>query len=281
MPPAIILNTASKAATTGGTFADTLTASSGDSLAIPLTDDDNNFIHAMWGIDSDSVAELALTDTRSDSVHDPQYGDRFNIPALIPGGAASVASHYLIRPPSSIQVFPGDALTMTVTTTAADDILVSWLTRYNALPGQAGQFARWEDVMQLKETDISCACNAVASGTAGLYGTARAFSADDNRWTGGKFYALLGWTQQTVSTTVAFSGNAWSNNKIGGPGGALTLDTTNYFIDLYRETGIPCIPVFNGYDAAQTYAYVADGEASTSPKLDLRCYQLRSKPAGF
>ena len=34
MPHALVLTTASKAATTGGTFADTLTANSGDSLAV-------------------------------------------------------------------------------------------------------------------------------------------------------------------------------------------------------------------------------------------------------
>jgi hypothetical protein len=280
MPQAIILNTASKANTTGGTFADTLTANSGDSLAIPLTNDDQNFIHTMWGIDSDSVAELALTDTRTDSVHDPQYGVRANIPALIPGGAAAVGSHYVLRPPSNIQVFPGDSLTMTVTTTAADDILVSWLTRYNALPGVAGQFATWERVQSMRETDIGVRCAPVASGTAGLYGTARAINADDARWTGGKFYAILGWTVQTVCTTIAFTGQAWGNNKTGGPSGALTLDTTNYFVDLYLETRIPCIPVFNGYDAGNVFLYAADGEASTSPKVDVFAYQLSGNPVG-
>jgi hypothetical protein len=280
MPPAIILNTASKANTTGGTFADTLTANSGDSLAVPLTEDNENYIHAMWGIDSDSVAELALTDTRADSIHDPQFGLRFGVPSLVPGGAASVASHYQIKPPSQVQVYPGDTLTFTVTTTAADDILFSWLTRYNALPGVSGQFARWEQVQNLKETDIGVYCAPVASGTPGAYGAARALSADDNRWTGGKYYAILGWTQQTVCTTVAFSGQAWGNNKIGGPGGALTLDTTNYFVELYKQTNIPCIPVFNGYDAAQVYAYIADSEASTSPKVEIRAYQLSGNPVG-
>jgi hypothetical protein len=280
MPQAIILNTASKAGTTGGTFADTLTANSGDSLSIPLTNDNENYIHAMWGIDSDSVAEVAVTDTRTDSVHDPQYGVRFNIPSLIPGGAAVVGSHYAVQPPGNIQVFPGDALTMTVTSTASDDVLVSWLTRYNALPGVQGQFARWEQVQNLRDTTIGVRCAPVASGTAGLYGTARAINADDSRWTGGKYYAILGWTVQTVCTTIAFAGQAWGNNKIGGPSGALTTDQTNYFVNLYQETNIPCIPVFNGYDAGNVFLYAADGEASTSPKVDIFAYELSANPVG-
>jgi hypothetical protein len=280
MPPAIILNTASKAGTTGGTFADVLTANSRDSLAIPLTGDNNNLIFKGWGIDSDSVAEVALTDSRTDSIHDPQFGVRFNIPSLIPGGAAAVGSHMWLQGPTNIQVFPGDTLTATATTTASDDILISWLTKYNDLPGVAGQFARWEQVNALRDTTISVRCAPVASGTAGLYGTARAINADDSRWTGGKYYAVLGWTVQTICTTLAFSGQAWGNNRIGGPAGALTLDTTNYFVDLYHETGIPCIPVFNGYDAANVFLEAADGEASTSPKVDVWAYELSSNPVG-
>ncbi len=280
MPPAIILNTASKAGTTGGTFGDVLTANSRDTLSIPLTRDDSNFIFKGWGIDSDAVAEVALTDSRTDSIHDPQYGVRFNIPALVPGGAGTVGSHMWLNGPSNIQVFPGDALTYTCTTSASDDILVSWLTKYNDLPGVAGQFATWEQVNAAYGTAIGVRCAPVASGTAGLYGTARAVNADDTRWTGGKYYAILGWTVQLVCTTIAFSGQAWGNNRVGGPSGALTLDTTNYFVDLYRETGIPCIPIFNGYDAGAVYLEAADGEASTSPKVDIWAYELKSNPLG-
>ena len=280
MPPAIILNTYSKASTTGGTFADTLTANSGDSLSIPLTGNNENRIFKMWGSDSAHVAELALTDSRTDSIHDPQFGVRSNLAALVPGGAGAVGSHTLLSGPADIQVYPGDTLTMTVTTTAADAILVSTLTKYADLPGVSGQFARWEQVQALRDTTIGVRCAPVASGTAGAYGTARAINADDSRWTGGKYYAILGWTQQLVCTTIAFAGQAWGNNKIGGPGGALTLDTTNYFVDLYHETGIPCIPVFNGYDAGNVFLYAADDTASASPKVDVWAYELSSNPVG-
>ena len=278
--PAIVLNTASKANTTGGTFADTLSANSGDSLSIANFNNGRARIFKMWGIDSDSIAELALTDTRSDSIHDPQYGVRTNIPALIPGGAASVGSHMLLQGPTDIEVYSGDTLTMTVTSTAADDVLVSWLTKYDALPGASGNFATWEQVHAMKTTTIGVRCAPVASGTPGAYGTGRAINADDSRWTGGKWYAILGWTVQTVCTTIAFQGTAWSNFKVGGPSGALTLDTTNYFVDLYRETGIPCIPCFNGFDASNVLLYAADGEASTSPKVDVWAYELASNPIG-
>ncbi len=277
MPHAVVLNTASKANTTGGTFADTLTANSLDSLAVPFFNG-NARILKMWGIDSDSVMELALTDGRVDSIHDPQYGIRFNIASLIPGGAAVVGSHAMLRPPSDIRVFPGDALTMTVTTTAADDVVVSWLTEYDDLPGTQGTFASWEQVKAMKATDIGIRCAPVASGTPGLYGTARALNADDTRLTGGKYYAILGFTVQTVCTTISFKGASWGNNRIGLPAGSLDTDTTNGFVDLSQQLGKPLIPVLNGYDAANYFLEAADGEASTSPKVDIRMYELTGNP---
>src|SRR6266404_561437 len=114
MPHAVVLNTASKAGTTGGTFADTLTANSLDSLSVPFFTG-NGRILKMWGIDSDSVAELALTDGRVDSVHDPQYGVRVNVASLIPGGAAVVGAHTFLDAPANIPVYSGDTLTYTIT----------------------------------------------------------------------------------------------------------------------------------------------------------------------
>jgi hypothetical protein len=280
LPHAIILNTASKANTTGGTFADTLTANSGDSLTIP------NFVNGgarmlrMWGVDSDSVAELALTDSRVDSIHDPQYGIRFNIPALAPGGAANVAAHAMIKPPFVLPLYSGDTLVMTVTSTAADDVLVSWLTEYDDLPGTQGNFATWQQVQALAFTRIGLRCAPVASGTPGAYGTARALNADDTRLTGGKYYAILGYTVQTQVTTVSFKGTMWGNNRIGLPSGALDLDTTNGFVDLSLSLNKATIPIINGYDAGNIFLEVADGEASTSPKVDVLMYELQGNPIG-
>src|SRR5205085_3590714 len=131
-----------------------------------------------------------------------------------------------------IPVYSGDTLTYTVTSTTGDDIMVTYLTEYDDLPGTFGQFATWEQVQALRETTIGLRCAPVASGTPGLYGTARALNADDTRLTGGKYYAVLGWTLQTVATTVTIKGPSTGINRVGLPGGALTLDTTMGFAEL-------------------------------------------------
>jgi hypothetical protein len=96
------------------------------------------------GIDSDSVAEIAVTLTRQQSVNDQQRGVRFNIPALIPGGAAVVGSHNMLGGLTTIPLYKSDTFAFTVTSTAADDVLVSWNTLYNDLPGVSSVLASWE-----------------------------------------------------------------------------------------------------------------------------------------
>ena len=278
MPHAIVLTTASKANTTGGTFADTLSANAGDSLAVQNFTNGGARILKAWGIDSDSVAEVAMTSSRFDTTHDPQYGVRFNLPSLSPGGAGLVASNTMLDAPVSLPVFSGDSITLTVTSTAADDVIVSYLTEYDDLPGTAGGFATWESVYGLRETTIGLRCAPVASGTPGAYGTARALNADDTRLTGGKYYAVLGWSVQTPVTTVSIKGPAWGNNRLGVPSGALDIRSDSYFVELSKSLGKPLIPVLNGYDAANYFLEVSDGEASTSPKVDVLMYQLRSNP---
>jgi hypothetical protein len=280
MPRAVVLNSASKANTTGGTFADTLTANSGDSLSIPNLQSGQGKILRMWGVDSDAVAELALTAGRVESIHDPQYGIRMNIPALALGGAGTAAAFPLIEPPNYIDVFTGDTLTMTVTTTAADDVLISWLTEYQDLPGVQASFATWDSVKANRFTEIGVRCAPVASGTPGLYGTARAVNADDTRWTGGRWYAILGFTVQTVCTTVSFKGPMWGNFRFGASAGGPFLNTDNYFLTLGQQfPGEALIPVFNGYDAGNVLLEVADGEASTNPKIDIIAVECRNNPA--
>jgi hypothetical protein len=280
MPRALVLNTASKAAITGGTFADTLTANSGDSLTIPNLQSGQGKIISMWGIDSDSVAEVALTAGRVESIHDPTYGIRFNIPAIALGGAATNSAFPMIEAPNYIDVFTGDALTFTVSGTASDDVLVSWLTEYQDLPGVQASFANWQSVQNNRFTEIGVRCAPVAGGTVGAYGTARAANADETRWTGGRWYAVLGFTVQTQVTTISFKGPMWGNFRFGCSAGAPFLNTANFFLD--QQLKFPSenlIPVFNGYDVGNVLLEVADSEASTSPKVDIIAVECLNNPA--
>lgn len=276
MPHAVILNTASKANTTGGTFADSLTANSGDSLSVGNYNNGGARVIQAWAIDSDSVAELAWYYTRPESTLDQTYGLRTEVAAVTPGGAGLVAAQTIISDGYEIDVFRSDTATMKVTTTAADDFVCSWLTEYDDLPGVSAQFASWDMVQNYKLASVAYNCNAVASGTPGLYGSARLFNADDTRWAANTYYAILGFSVQTQVTTIAMVGYDWGSQKLGTSAGALDLDTRMAFVKLSIARKKPLIPILNSNNVGNTNLYVVDGEASTSPKIDILCYQLNS-----
>lgn len=279
MPRAVVLNTASKASTTGGTFADTLTSNNLDSLSVPSLQSGEGKIIRMWGIDSANVAELALTSNRPETTHDPQFGIRFNIPPNVGGSAGSPAAVPMLEPPNSVRIFSGDTLTMTVTSTASDAIVVSWLSEYQDLPGVSAKFATLASVMSVRTSDIGVRVIPVASGTKGAYGTARAINADDTRWTGSRWYALLGFTVQIPVTTVSFRYSGWGNQRFGCPAGMPFLTTSNFFSDMAAAYNEPLIPCFSGFDVGNVLVEVADDGTSTSPKVDVLCVECSSDPS--
>ncbi len=278
MPHAIILNTASKAALTGGTFADTLVANSGDSLVVANFDTGQCRVLEAWGIDSDSVAEIKFVWTRPQSSHDQQHGIRFEIPAVTPGGAAAIAAHNFLPGYGTVQLYKSDALVISVSGTAADDVLVSWITEYDDLPGASAVFASWDQVQSMRVSTVGINHLPVASATPGAYGASRAFNADDDRLHANTWYAILGCSVQTQVTTIGLIGPDWGGQRIGLPVGALDLRSTTWFVDQTIKWGKPLIPCFNSNNKGNVLAVVADGEASTSPKVDWLLYELSGKP---
>ena len=276
MGRALVCNSAGKLNTGGGTFADTLAAVSPDSLSVAA----GARVLDMWGIDSASVAEIAVTLSRQQSVNDQTRGVRFNIPALIPGGAGTVGSHNMLPGLATIPLYKSDTFAFTVTSTANDEVCVTWNTLYDDLPGVNAVLASWDQVQALRYTTIGLACNAVASGTAGsTYGTARALNADDTRLIANTWYAILGITVQTIVCSVTFTGPDWGGQRLGLPAGALTTDSATYFVDQSVKWGKPLIPCFNSANKGSIFLQVADGEASTSPKIDVFLYELNGQPA--
>ena len=279
MPHAVVLNTASKSSTTGGTFADTLTANNLDSLSVPSLQSGEGKIIRMWGIDSASVAELALTSNRPETSHDPQFGIRFNIPPNVGGTAGNPAGAPLLEPPNEVPIYSGDTLTMTVSSTAADAVVVSWMSEYQDLPGVSAKFTTLDRAQSMRTSEIGIRVAPVASATKGAYGTARAANADDTRWTGSRYYALLGFTVQIPCVTVSFRYSGWGNQRFGCPAGMAFLNTSNFFSDMAAKYNEPLIPVFSGFDVGNVLLEVADDAANTTPKVDMLCIECSADPS--
>src|SRR5437763_4301364 len=231
MPHAIVLNTASKANTSGGTFADALTANSGDSLGVASYGNGGARIIEMWGIDSDSAAEFSIVYSRPEATHDQSRGLRLEMPSLFPGGAANVAGHDLLPGLVSVKLFRTDTMTVNVTSTANDDVILSWVTEYDDLPGSQGTFMSADGLENARKSTLGINVLAVASGTPGAYGAARAINTDDDRFHGDTWYAILGCSVRTPVTTISLIGPDWGGQRIGLPAGVQNINSTTYFLD--------------------------------------------------
>lgn len=278
MPRALVLTSASKAGTTGGTFADTLVANAGDSLAVANYNTGGAKITEAWGMDSTSVAEVQFIYTRPESTHDQQHGFRAQIPALTPGGAGNVGAVNLLPGLATIDVYKSDTLTLQASTTAADNILVCYQTLYDDLPGASAVLASWDQVQALQKSAVGIFVNAAGSGTRGAYGTQRAFNADDDRLHANTWYALLGVSVQTPVTTVSLLGPDWGGQRIGLPAGALDTRSNTWFVDQTLKWGIPLVPCFNSNNKAAILVQIADTANAVSPKIDFFLYELNGMP---
>lgn len=280
MAAAAIFTGASKASTTGGTFADTLTANSGDSLTIPSYGSGAARMIALFAIDSTSLAEGEIYSTRTEVFSDTNTGFRFQIPSLSLGGAGKPAAYTIFRQNIEVPLFINDTLTIKVTTTASDNVCAGFLSLYDNLPGVGNpQFTDWATVQSLRKANVGINHLPVASGTVGAWGAARALTADDNRFHGNTYYALLGCTVQTPVFAISLISNVWGGQRIGLPVGALDLNSSTWFADESLRLNLPLIPWFNQADAAQINAYVMDAAASTSPKVDWNLVELTGPPA--
>ncbi len=278
MPHAVQLTTVTIASAAGGTFADTFTAATGDSTTVATYFNGGARVFKAWGIDSDAIAEISWYYGRTDSTQDTTYGLRTMIPSVALGGAATNAAFDLLGQYQQIPVYSADVPTIKASSTAADDLVMSYLTEYDDLPGAAAIFDSWSNVNASNPPVVSFVCNAVASGTVGQYGAARAFNTDDTRWVAQRYYAILGFSVKTQVTTVAIKTFETGNLFLGAPMGSLNLDQRDFFVQLSYSRNKPLIPVMLGTNAGNAFMYISDAEASTSPKVDIHCLLL---PASY
>jgi hypothetical protein len=281
MPRAIVLNTAFKTSLTGGTFADTLAAATSDSLAVANYNTGTAKVLEAWAIDSASVAELSWVFTRPESTHDQQRGVRFSVAAIVPGGAGTVGAHQLLSGYTTIDLYKSDVCRIDVSGTAADAVVMSWVTLYDDLPGASGVFASANTVSAMQKSMVGIRVSAVASATKGQYGATRAFNTDDDRLHANTWYAILGATVQTQVTTISLLGPDWGGQRVGLPAGSPQDDSASWFLDQsWKWSQLPCIPCFNSNNRGNIFVAVADNAANTSPQIDFLLYELTGQPGG-
>jgi hypothetical protein len=88
-------------------------------------------------------------------------------------------------------------------------------------------------------------------------------------------YAVLGYTLSVPLAAIALRGPDTSNLRCGGAGGANIHSSTNYFVSMSLDTGLPHIPVINSANKGGTYVSCIHHTASTASAVTLVMAELR------
>ena len=181
----------------------------------------------------------------------------------------------LLGGPPYQDLTPQDSLTVSVDGTAADVILAGIQSYYEDLPGVSMTLKMPGDIMGVTDFVFGWPVAALASATAGAQGskviTTTIDSSTANRW-----YAVLGYLVDIACGVVGLSGIDTSASFIGGPGVVDPFKTRNYFMDLSMKSGLPCVPLWNAANKANTNVVAADFAASTAPNVTLVLAQLNA-----
>jgi hypothetical protein len=281
VPYAQIWTTTSVPSTTGGTFADTLVANTGDAIAVA------NYGNALgpngsgarileaFAIDSAHVGEVAVIYSRPESTHDQSHGWRSSIPAVAFNATGFVKSAPILGGQMTLNLFRSDSPQLLVTSTASDCVMYAWLTEYDDFPGASASLVTPAVVDAGFKSRVGIRVSAVSStSTAGAYGAQRAFNADDPRLHANTWYAIEGINVQTPCFAVTFIGPDFGGQRLGVPAGAIMIESSSWFRDESNKWGKPMIPVFNSNNAANVLVQVADAATSLSPQIDFQLVEL-------
>lgn len=286
MPYAQIWTTASVASATGGTFADSLIANTGDSTNVANYGQANGpggsgaRVLEAYAIDSAHVGELAVIYTRPESTHDQQHGWRSSIQAAAFNAVGHVGNVSLLGGRMTLNLYRSDTPQLLVTSTASDCVVYGYLTEYDDFPGGAANLVTPSVVDAGFKSRVGIRVTATANAsTAGAYGTQVAFNATDPRLHANTWYAIQGINVQTPVFAITMIGPDFAGQRLGVPAGSIAIDSSSWFLDQavkWGSGGTPqrMVPVFNSNNAASTLVQVVDAATSTSPQIDFQLVEL-------
>lgn len=228
-----------------------LTMATGDSLTV------RNFVNGkarlLTAFPTGQVT-LGAIQIRSPRMHDNVRGLQFpnpvtpNLPPLF-----SPAIQDLVAQDQLSVLISGSAV-------AGDLMLASLLAYYDDLPGIEGNFITPEE-LKSKMVDLITVDNTIITTTGPNYTGGVAINATNDLMKANTPYALIGFTLTVNCGCVTWRGSDTGNLRVGGPGRAALPETTrDWFVLLSNLSGLPCIPVFNSANKANTFVEAQQDE---------------------
>lgn len=245
----------SGSATAPGATLTALTMAAGDSLTVRNFTTGKASLLTLWPTGKTTAGNLLV---RSPRMHDNVRGIQFPNPVT--------PTYPPLWSPALQSLVAQDQLVAQISGSAGvgELMLASLLISYEDLPGIEGNFIT-PDELKSKMVDLITVQNTITTATGPNYTGAVAINATNDLMKANTPYALLGYTLSANCGCITYRGSDTGNLRVGGPGrAALPELTRSFFVDLSILTGIPCIPVFNSANKANTFVEAQQDEGAAA-----------------
>lgn len=265
----VALETVSGIATAPGSTITGLTVAAGQSFTVRNTNP-NVDIRLLTAWANNNAAGVYRI--RSPRMHDAVQGIRTQVQPAFPLPAV---------PRRALQkLFAQDNLTVELSgSSTSGQIETGFLMiYYQDLPGVAARLIGTQELDARTANELAVEVD-ITPGAGGNWTGASALNKSFDNLKANVDYAILGATFSAAVGAVAITGPDTGNLNIGIPG--LYQDpiiAMEWFVQLARQTGIPCIPVVNAANKAGTTIYAAATQAGTAVNVSLTLAEL--VPAG-
>lgn len=207
-----------------------------------------------------------LLRVRSPRMHDNVTGINFH--------SSEAVSSMLLPPQAAQSLYAGDTLIAELGGGGAGETDLGAIQMYYTdLPGSSARLNAWGDIAGIIRGIKSFQVAVTNSATAGDW-TDTVITATENQLHADSDYAVLGYVTDAAQGVVGIKGQETGNLRVCGPGTALGLDTSDYFLRLSNALGLPAIPVFNANNRAGVYVSSVDSVASTTANVTIICAEL-------
>lgn len=240
----------SATATAPGAGGAAAAAVTGDSLTVLNANRNKRVdIIALWGTNQTAgFAQVAFP-----TGHDTTRGYRASV-------AAAVVP-FLLPLGLLLPITPQEAIAATIagSATAGDVEQLTFLTRYEDMPGITQRLIGPAEVERRTQRLTTIEASLVSSAGPGYSGTA-AINAGSDLLIANRDYAVVGFSSRTAVQTIGIVGPDTGNVRVGCPGVLRSEITAQWFKLLSVALGEPLIPVINSGNRSQTNFFVATDE---------------------
>lgn len=172
-------------------------------------------------------------------------------------------------------LFSQDTLTIDMTGGAAEVDAGALLMYYEDLGGVNARLATWDEIKPRVEHHYGHPVAVAGPGTSGDWSAGTVLTTTADEWKANRDYAVLGYTLDTASLSVAIAGTDTGNLKVGGPGPLVADETRDFFVAESIRLGRPCIPIINAANRQGTLVHVAKVGAGGTVNVTLMLALLK------